>query len=1037
MVGDGPLRRLQGIRKRICGAAGGAALIGSIAALAQPAIAREVEPLLADSFALGGSAEALCQVQNRSEDALLANPFDRAWAIVCRDTALPVGRIYALRGDDADARLAGARRDFTCPVGTPENSSDMIEGALQKQCVGARTGLPYTVVSLNSGKSRWVAEGFSAYDSALDLALRSLLANAIQPGEVTVATASVADSEAFARIQAQTLDPRAALAEGYRRNNAGDYADAAAFFEQLGMRDTEDRGATQAEYLANTALQRSNLGQFTEADILFAQAAALPARDPITERKLRNFRAIHELNRGNYADAIEQLAVPLRVSIAPGGEALRRDLTVTAPLAERINANDPILDALGLVDDQRLSAEEHAAILDAQADHLRGSSLYYLGRTDEAERALDQAQSRVLGVRGGRVVSIIRMRGQILSQLARMAEDRGDLSRAEGLLKSAVSMVSVQYPETRSLAAAQAQLASFYARHGRSDEAAVLYREIVANSLERTDGLTGLSGQMAPWFDILAARMDSNPQASADFLAAAQILMRPGVADTQAVLSRELSAGNDEAARLFRQSVSLNRSLERLRVQRAALARLDGADAQPQQLRGVEREIAQLEQQALNTTVALNNYARYRAVAQRHIDENGLKDVLGAGEVYAKLAVLDDDVFVYVAGTGFATGYRAAITGRSMAAKVQSIRDSISKFEDGQYLTSPFDVEDSRALYVALFGPVADRLAGASHVIFEPDGAMLQLPPNLLIEDDGSLATYLTAMEEPDADPFDVTMIDWMGKNRMVSTAVSARAFADARSLPSSEAARSYLGMGNNATVGETPAGFTGIRGSTSVSAADCEWPLAEWNNPISQAELVTATTLVGGGTDLMVGQQFTDTAIMSRGDLADFRILHFATHGLVTPPGPRCPTRPALLTSFGGGDSDGLLSFAEIFDLKLDADLVILSACDTAGAADVATTRAAGLGSGGGTALDGLVRSFVGAGGRAVLASHWPAPDDFGATTRLMEGLFEGQGQPIGQALLGAQQVLMNDPLTSHPYYWSGFAIVGDAARPLLGMGG
>lgn len=1035
MLGD-----ISQFGRRTIGGALGLAISAIVASatLALPAAAQQAAPLLADSFPLGNSAEALCQVQNRSNDALLTSPFDRAWVVVCRDTALPVGRIRALRGPDADARIAAARDDFSCPEGTPEQPSAMIGGAVQKQCIGARTGLPYTVISLDKGKSRWVAEGYTAYDSALDLALRSLLANAVQQGEVTVATASVADSEAFARIQAQTLDPRAALAEGYRRNNAGDYADAAAFFEQLGLRDADDRTATRTEYLASTALQRSNLGQFTEADILFAQAEALPATDPITERKLRNFEAIHQLNQGQYDAAIARLAQPLRVSIAPGAAALRSDLTVTEPLAERINAVDPIAKALGLADDLQLSREEHAAILDAQADHLRGSALYFKGDATGAERTLEAAQSRVLGVRGGRVVSIIRMRGQILSQLARMAEDRGDLGRAEGLLQSAVNMVAVQYPETRSLAAAQAQLAAFYARHDRVAEASGLYEQIVERSLERTDGLTGLAGQMAPWFDILGSRIAAgDAAASAQFLAAAQILMRPGVADTQAVLARELSAGNDDAARLFRQSVSLNRSLERARVQRAALVRLDGEDAQPQRLRLVEREIAELEEQAQNTSVALNHYAKYRAVAQRHIGEAELQQVLGAGEVYAKMAVLDDDVFVYMAGPDFATGYRAPITGRSMAAKVKAIRDSISRFEDGQYLTSPFDVEDARDLYVALFGPAQDRLAGAQHLIFEPDGAMLQLPPNLLIADDASLADYLTLMEEPDADPFDVSGIAWLGRDRIVSTAVSARAFADARSLPSSGAALNYLGMGSNATLGEAPAGFTGIRGASGATAADCEWPLAEWNNPISQAELITATTLVGGGTDLMTGAAFTDSAIKARGDLDSFRILHFATHGLVTPPGPRCPARPALLTSFGGADSDGLLSFAEIFDLKLDADLVILSACDTAAAADVATTRAAGLGSGGGTALDGLVRSFVGAGGRAVLASHWPAPDDFGATTRLMQGLFEGQGQPLGHALLDAQKVLMADPLTSHPYYWSGFAVVGDAARPLLGMGG
>ena len=98
---------------------------------------------------------------------------------------------------------------------------------------------------------------------------------------------------------------------------------------------------------------------------------------------------------------------------------------------------------------------------------------------------------------------------------------------------------------------------------------------------------------------------------------------------------------------------------------------------------------------------------------------------------------------------------------------------------------------------------------------------------------------------------------------------------------------------------------------------------------------------------------------------------------------------QPALITSFGPAGSDGLLTFKEIFDLRLDADLVILSACDTASEASTAATRAAGLATGGDVALDGLVRAFVAAGGRLVVASHWPVPDDFNATQRLITGLF------------------------------------------------
>ena len=82
-------------------------------------------------------------------------------------------------------------------------------------------------------------------------------------------------------------------------------------------------------------------------------------------------------------------------------------------------------------------------------------------------------------------------------------------------------------------------------------------------------------------------------------------------------------------------------------------------------------------------------------------------------------------------------------------------------------------------------------------------------------------------------------------------------------------------------------------------------------------------------------------------------------------------------------------------------------------------------------------MRAFVGAGGRLVVASHWPVPDDFNATQRLITGLFT---QPAGNADRERPAhcrsiALMDDANTSHPFYWSAFAVVGDGEAPIIRM--
>ena len=161
--------------------------------------------------------------------------------------------------------------------------------------------------------------------------------------------------------------------------------------------------------------------------------------------------------------------------------------------------------------------------------------------------------------------------------------------------------------------------------------------------------------------------------------------------------------------------------------------------------------------------------------------------------------------------------------------------------------------------------------------------------------------------------------------------------------------------------------------------------------------------------------------------------MIHFATHGLV--PGDLDGlTQPALALSspevVGAEGGDGLLKMEDILALKLNADWVVLSACNTASAD----------GSGNAEAVSGLGRAFFFAGARALLVSNWPV--DSASARKLMTDLFRRQAadatldraQALRQAMLemidsGAQLDAGDKPLYSyaHPLFWAPFSLVGD----------
>ncbi len=410
-------------------------LLTLAAALASAPAAAAPEPRISlqDSFRLGTGGSAVCSAEAASRDAGLQDMFDRAYAIVCRDAAAPVGRLYALRirKDDPAARLA-ARRPAQC---APDARTDLDSlRQVERLSCTIEGGLPYRVYSWRRGNTLFVAEGLAGYDSALRIGLRTLVADRPVPGEVEVAVTEAGDPAAFARAQAGALDPARARDEAYRRNNAGLYAEAAEFFEALAT--AEPPGAGRAEALVNDAVQQSNLGHYGEADALFARAVEAGGRDIVVARMLRNYRAIDLLNRGSPAEALAELDKPLPASaILPPPAAAT---AIDARTAARVNAESPALRQLG-GPGGALLPEERAQILDAQALHLRGALLRLAGRSEPSAAALRGALGLLDSVRDGRIVSTIWMRAQILGELAALAEARGDNDEADRQHRSAIA----------------------------------------------------------------------------------------------------------------------------------------------------------------------------------------------------------------------------------------------------------------------------------------------------------------------------------------------------------------------------------------------------------------------------------------------------------------------------------------------------------------------------------------------------------------------------------------------------------------------
>jgi CHAT domain-containing protein/Tfp pilus assembly protein PilF len=181
------------------------------------------------------------------------------------------------------------------------------------------------------------------------------------------------------------------------------------------------------------------------------------------------------------------------------------------------------------------------------------------------------------------------------------------------------------------------------------------------------------------------------------------------------------------------------------------------------------------------------------------------------------------------------------------------------------------------------------------------------------------------------------------------------------------------------------------------------------------EAEAILATTRPGEGLRAL---DFKANRTVATGpDLGQYRIIHFATHGLINAERPELTGIVLSLVDERGEPQNGFLRLDDIYNMRLSADLVVLSACQTALGKEIE-----------GEGLIGLARGFMYAGASRIVASLWKVDDV--ATAELMKrfyhGMLKGRLRPAA-ALRAAQVSMMNTERWRSPYYWAGFTLQGE----------
>jgi CHAT domain-containing protein/tetratricopeptide (TPR) repeat protein len=675
-----------------------------------------------------------------------------------------------------------------------------------------------------------------------------------------------------------------------------------------------------------------------------------------------------------------------------------------------------------------------------------------------------------------------------LNNLAVLLRSTSRLAEAEPLMRRALAIDEKSYGAAHpTIAIRLNNLATLRADLGDWPEAARLHRKAVPIMTAATNRETG--GDRA---DLVRATLSANtrnlrataraiyrsdtgsPSARNEAFTVAQWALQTGAADALAQMTVRFSKGSGPLAELVRQRQDL--LVRRLAEDKRLLTSIGAANAKATEagrvaMAGLDGEIASIDRRLAK------EFPDYAALASPGpVSLADTQVLLADNEALILLLdiprlskTLPEENLIWVVTKTDARWVRSDWGTQGLLEAVAALRCGLDgtawerenasrclrllgraplvEGSAGRFLA--YDVARAHALYTGLFAQIEDAIKG-KHLLIVPGGPLSALPFQALVTEKPD-----TAVPPEEAG---YAKVAWLAKSHAITVLPSVGSLKTLRQFAkASRAAHPFIGFGNPLLFGpngndrrawdrQTCVGRsarTQLASRSIIAAksgllrgglANVEEVRAQHPLPETADELCAVAQSLGAGDEAVhLGDKATETnlkALSARGALANARIVHFATHGLLageTETLAASRVEPALLLSppaQATEDNDGLLTSSEIAQLKLDADWVLLSACNTA-ASDTDAPNA--------EALSGLARAFFYAGARALLVSHWAVNSD--ATVKLIVGAFDelkantklGRAEAMRRSMLA---LIGNGGGGAHPANWAPFVVVGEGAR-------